>query len=182
MDILLVVALIVIIYAIYSYNMLVELRERVRNSLAQIDVILRKRVDLVTNLVNTVKGYVKHERETLNQIIELRTKFLNSQSLQDRIDTSNMITQALKSVFAIAEAYPDLKANQNFLVLKQELSKLEQELAATRMSYNDVVQKYNTAIKIFPNNLFAIIFGFREESYLNLSLTEEERKVPKVEF
>lgn len=158
------------------YNSLVSMRERIRNSEAQIDVFLKKRVDMITNLVESVKTYMKHERELFERITEYRTRFLSATTVQDKVEISNMMTQTLKTLFAVSENYPDLKASYNFTYLKQQIVDVEKEISVARVVYNDVVQKYNTTIKMFPNFIIATLFGFKEEPYLNLNLSSEDRE------
>jgi LemA protein len=174
-----IVVLIVLAYVVLTYNHLVNLRERYNNAWAQIDVQLKRRADLIPNLVDTVKGYMKHERETLKEITSLRTKILQG-TPDERLEANDMLTKALKSIFAVAENYPNLKANENFLHLQEELTTTENKVAYARQAYNDVTYIYNTAIKQFPTSVVAAIFGFREFKYYEAN--EEERKPVRVKF
>lgn len=174
------VALVAAFAVIGIYNRLVTLRNRIDNAWSQIDVQLRRRYDLIPNLVETVKGYAAHERETLEQVIAARSAAMSAQTVKEHSDAENMLTGALKSLFALAEAYPDLKANQNFLMLQEELAGTESKIAYARQFYNDSVMTYNTAIQMFPSNLVASIFGFREREYFEIE--EGAREPVAVKF
>jgi LemA protein len=163
--ILLAVVVLVAIYVIVTYNGLVSLRNKIENAWAQIDVQLKRRYDLIPNLVETVKGYAAHERQTLEAVIQARNVALAAEGPHDQAEAENLITGALKSVFALAEAYPDLKANQNFLNLQEELSGTEGRIAYARQYYNDSVYRYNTKIQSFPANTIASRFRFSEREY-----------------
>ena len=162
------------------YNRLVVLRNRVENSWAQIDVQLKRRTDLVPNLVETVKGYVKHERGTLEAVTEARAAVMKGGSVGEQAKANNVLTEALKSVFAVAEAYPDLKANQNFLMLQEELSGIENKIAYARQFYNDSVLSFNQTQQVFPANAVAGMFGFKEHEYFEAGVAE--REPVKVQF
>lgn len=179
-----VVLLIVLLAAflISIYNSLVKLRQRVRNAWAQVDVQLRRRYDLIPNLVNTVKGYAQHEKTTLENVTEARNMAVNAGNIKDKVMAENMLTGALRSLFAVAEAYPDLKANTNFMQLQTELSDTESKIAFSRQFYNDTVQKFNTKIEIFPNNLVAGMLGFTAADYFDLQDEPNARKAVEVEF
>ena len=153
------------IYLVITYNGLVSLRNRIENAWAQIDVQLKRRYDLIPNLVETVKGYATHERETLEAVIQARNMAMTAQGPHDQANAENMLTGALKSLFALSEAYPDLKANQNFLQLQEELTGTEGRIAYARQFFNDVVNKYNTKIQSFPAVLIARRMGFVEREY-----------------
>ncbi|HUQ62546.1 MAG TPA: LemA family protein [Acidimicrobiales bacterium] len=159
------IVVILILYVIVSYNGLVRLRNRIDNAWSQIDVQLRRRYDLIPNLVETVKGYAAHEKGTFEAVTQARANALNAQSVGDQAQAENMLTGALKSLFAVSEAYPDLKANQNFLSLQEELSATEGRIAYARQFYNDSVLKLNTKIQSFPSNILARMFGFTERDY-----------------
>jgi len=163
--ILLAIVVLVAIYVIVTYNGLVSLRNKIENAWAQIDVQLKRRYDLIPNLVETVKGYAAHERQTLEAVIEARNVAMTAQGPHDQAEAENLITGALKSVFALAEAYPDLKANTNFLNLQEELSGTEGRIAYARQYYNDSVYRYNTKIQSFPANAIAARFRFTEREY-----------------
>ena len=177
--ILLIVLVILGVYAILTYNSLVKLREQVRNAWHQIDVQLKRRADLIPNLVKTVKGYMKHEKELLTKVTELRSKIISG-TPKERAKAENMLSETLKSIFAVAENYPDLKANQNFLALQEELSNTENKVSYARQAYNDVVYMYNTKTKTFPSNIIAKMFNFNEEEYFEAE--ESAKEAPKVEF
>jgi LemA protein len=163
--ILIAVAVLLVLYVIVTYNGLVKLRNRIQNAWAQIDVQLRRRYDLIPNLVETVKGYAKHEQGTLEAVTQARANAINAQGPADQARAENMITGALKSLFAVSEAYPDLKANQNFLSLQEELSGTEGRISYARQYYNDAVLRMNTKIQSFPSNILANMFGFKEHEY-----------------
>ncbi len=162
-----VIALVVVLllYVIVTYNSLVRLRNRIQNAWAQIDVQLRRRYDLIPNLVETVKGYAAHEKGTFEAVTQARANAINAQGPAEQAQAENMISGALKSLFAVSEAYPDLKANQNFLSLQEELSGTEGRISYARQYYNDAVLRMNTKIQSFPSNILAGMFGFREHEY-----------------
>ncbi len=162
------------------YNRLVVLRNRVQNAWAQIDVQLKRRTDLVPNLVETVKGYVKHERGTFEAVTEARAAVMKGGSVAEQAKANNVLTDALKTVFAVAEAYPELKANQNFLLLQEELSGIENKIAYSRQFYNDSVLSFNQTQQVFPSNIIAGMFGFRQHEYFEVQ--GEEREPVKVKF
>ena len=163
--IVLIVLGVVVVWAILSYNRLVSLREQVRAAWAQIDVLLKRRHDLIPNLVETVKGYAKHERETFEAVTQARANAIGAQGVAAQAGAENMLTNTLKSLFAVAEAYPELKANQNFLNLQEELTSTEGRIAYARQFYNDAVLQLNTKVQSFPSNIIANMFGFREHEY-----------------
>jgi LemA protein len=150
-----IIIVILVIYIIGLYNGLVTLKHNIDNAFADIDVQLKQRMDLIPNLVETVKGYATHEQGTLEKVIEARTKYMNAGSLEDKLGASDMLSGALKSLFALSENYPDLKANTNFLQLQSELSDLENKIAAARRYYNSAIKEYNVALESFPSNLIA---------------------------
>lgn len=170
-----------VIFVVGLYNRLVSLRNNRQNAFADIDVQLKLRFDLVENLVNTVKGYATHEKETLQKLTDARTNFMNSNSVEAKVEANNQLTGALKSLFAVAESYPDLKANQNFLQLQSELSDIENKLAAARRFFNATTKEFNTAIQSFPANLIAKNFGFTEVDFFELD-DEAAKQAPKVQF
>lgn len=171
---------IVAVWAILLYNRLVVLRNRVDNAWAQIDVQLKRRYDLIPNLVETVKGYAAHERETLEEVIKARQIAMDASSVAEHGQAENMLTSTLRSLFAVAEAYPDLKANQNFMMLQEELSGTESKIAYARQFYNDSVMSYNTGIQVFPANLLAGMFGFAKRD--SFEIEDVAKDVPKVSF
>ena len=168
------------LYLVATYNGLVSLRNRIENAWAQIDVQLKRRYDLIPNLVETVKGYASHERETLEAVIQARNAAMSAQGPHDQANAENMITGALKSLFALSEAYPDLKANQNFLQLQEELTGTEGRIAYARQFFNDVVNKYNTKIQSFPAVLIARRIGFVEREYFEAD--DDSRGPVQVQF
>jgi LemA protein len=168
------------IYAIASYNGLVSLRNRIENAWAQIDVQLKRRYDLIPNLVETVKGYASHEGETLDAVITARNAGINASGPAEQAQAENAITGALKSLFALSEAYPDLKANQNFAQLQEELTGTEGRIAYARQFYNDTVYRYNTKIQSFPSNVLANAFKFSEREYFQAD--DESRGPTQVSF
>ena len=178
--IILVIVVLVGLYAVFSYNGLVSLRNRIENAWAQIDVQLKRRYDLIPNLVETVKGYTSHERETLDAVIEARNAGMNASGPHDQAEAENQITGALKSLFALSEAYPDLKANQNFAQLQEELTGTEGRIAYARQFYNDTVYRYNTKIQSFPSNVLANAFRFSEREYFEAD--DESRGPTQVQF
>src|SRR4051794_17055514 len=178
--IIVVLIVLFVIILIAMYNGLVKLRNKVENAWAQIDVQLKRRYDLIPNLVETVKGYAAHERETLEAVIAARNSAMSAGTPQEQAQAENVLSGALKSIFALSEAYPDLKANQNFLNLQEELTSSEDRIAYARQFYNDSVQNYNTGIQSFPRNLLAGMFNFSARQFFQ---TEEGASaVPKVEF
>jgi LemA protein len=174
----LIVLFVLIIIGIY--NSLIRLKNQVKNSFAQIDVQLKRRNDLIPNLIETVKGYAKHEKTVFEQVTKARTAVMNAQGVEEKADASNMLSGTLKSLFAVSENYPDLKANQNFLQLQEELSGTENKIAYSRQHYNDMVMLFNTKIEVFPSNVFANMFNFKQEQMF--STPETEKVVPKVSF
>jgi len=169
------------IIAIGMYNSLISLRNRCDNAWAQVDVQLKRRYDLIPNLVETVKGYAKHEREVFQNVTEARAKAINANTVKDQSAAENQLSGALKSLFAVAENYPELKANQNFLMLQEELAGTEGKIAYARQFYNDTVMKFNMKQQVFPSNIIANMFGFKEKEYFELE--EPAAKEPvKVSF
>jgi len=179
--ILLVILVVVGLAVVGLYNSLVRLRQLVRNAWSQIDVQLKRRYDLIPNLVETVKGYAAHEKETLERVIQARNAAVSASSVKDQAKAENMLTGALRQIFALSERYPDLKANQNFLALQEELTATENRISFARQHYNDTVAGYNTKIQSFPANLLAGAFGFHEESYFEIE-DLAQREAPAVEF
>ncbi|MEA3367733.1 MAG: LemA family protein [Planctomycetota bacterium] len=164
-----------------TYNGLVKLRNQVRNAWSQIDVQLKRRYDLIPNLVETVKGYASHERETLEQVVQARQQGIDATSVEEQGRAENMITGALRQLFALSEAYPDLKANQNFLALQEELASTENKIGFARQYYNDTVQGFNTRQQQFPANMVAGMLGFEASDFFEVE-EPEAREAPKVEF
>jgi LemA protein len=162
------------------YNGLVRLREQVDASWSNIDVELKRRHDLIPNLVETVKGYAAHEKTTLERVIQARNAAIGATGPVEAAQAENVLTGALRQIFALAEAYPDLKANQNFLQLQGQLSQVENQIQRARTSYNAVVQEYNTKTRQIPTNIIATAFGFDPREFFEIE--EEARAVPKVQF
>jgi len=170
---------VLILIIIGLFNSLIRLRNKVKNSWAQIDVQLKRRYDLIPNLVDTVKGYMKHEKGVLTEITKARSNLMKG-SVEEKSKASDQITSALKSLFAVAENYPDLKASENFKMLQEELSGTENKISYARQHYNDMVMMFNTKIELFPNNIFANMMNFKKEDFFK---TEGgERKNVKVKF
>lgn len=176
---LIVIVALIIIILIGGYNSLVRLRNYVNESWSQIDALLKRRYDLIPNLMETVKGYMKYEEKVLTEIVQARSMLLSGNKAE-AIDANNMMSQSLKSLFAVSEAYPDLKANKNFLLLQEELAGTENKIAYARKHYNEVVRQYNTKVETFPSNIIAGIFGFQHNVYFEVK--DEEKEVPKVQF
>ncbi len=174
------IVVILVVWVIATYNRLVVLRNRIDNAWSQIDVQLKRRYDLIPNLVETVKGYAAHEKEVFQRVTEARASMANAQTVAEQGQAQNQITQALKSLFAVAEAYPELKANQNFMMLQEELSGTESKIAYARQFYNDTVMSYNTLIQSFPANMLAGTFGFTQRDYFTME--EAAREPVKVQF
>jgi LemA protein len=178
---LIVILLIILISFIAIYNSIVSLRNKVDNAWFQIDVQLKKRYDLIYNLVETVKGYAAHEKETLQEVIEARQAGLNADNIKDKSVAENKISSTLKNLFAVAENYPNLKADAHFMRLLEELQEIESNIAFARQFYNDMVMRFNTRIQTFPGNVFATIFGFKPKDYF--AVEESAVKEPvKVDF
>ncbi len=171
---------VLVIWAIAVYNGLIRLKNRVDEAWSDIDVQLKRRYDLIPNLVSTVKGYAAHEKEVFEKVTEARTRAMGAQSAGDKAQAENMLSQTLKSLFAVAEAYPDLKANQNFLELQRELTDTEDKIQASRRFYNGNVRDFNTKIQVFPNNVFAGMLGFSPREFFEAAGGEKEPV--KVEF
>ena len=178
--IILIVLALLLFWVIGVYNGLVTLRNKVRDQWAQIDVLLKRRSDLITNLVETVKGYAGHESETLEAVIAARNKVVAAPSKEEEMKASGELTGALNRLFALSESYPELKANENFMDLQQSLKDTEDKVSYARQFYNDAVLKYQNKIEMFPSNIIANIFGFKPEKFFEA--TEAEKEVPKVQF
>lgn len=168
------------LYAIAVYNRLVSLKNQIKNAWHQIDVQLRRRYDLIPNLVETVKGYATHEKEIFEKVAEARSAALNAKTVKEQADAENLLTSTLKTLFAVAENYPDLKASENFMMLQEELAATENKIAYARQFYNDAVMRYNTLLQSFPSNFIARMFGFKPEEYFEIG--EEAKEPVKVKF
>lgn len=173
------IAIVALSFYIY-YNKFIRLAQQIDNSLAQISVQLKKRSDLIPGLLNSVKGYMKHERKIIAEVTNARKALMGAKGIEDKVKAGNQLQTALKSIFAIAEAYPDLKANTNFLHLQQELSAIEDKVAYARQYYNDGIMSYNVGRETIPGMWFANMYGFKKRDYLKI--TEEEKAVPKIDF
>ena len=178
--IILIVVVLLVVYFISVYNNLVSLRNRVRDQWSQIDVLLKRRTDLIPNLVETVKGYAKHESETLEAVINARNKVVGATNKADEMAASSELSNALTHLFALSESYPDLKANTNFMDLQSNLKDTEDKIAASRQFYNDTVLTYKNKIEMFPSSIIARMFGFKPEEFFKVS--EADKELPKVKF
>jgi LemA protein len=179
--VLLIIIVALVIYVIYAFNRLVTLRNRIKNAWAQIDVQLKRRYDLIPNLVETVKGYAKHEREVLENVTKARNMAISAGSVKDQSVAENQLSGALKSLFAVVENYPDLKANQNFLMLQEELAGTENKIAYARQFYNDNVMQYNILREKFPTNIIAGAFSFKSQDMFEIEVATE-REAVRVNF
>jgi len=175
-----IILIILLLIPIYYYNKIVRLENRIDNAWAQIDVQLKRRADLIPNLIETVKGYMKHEKSVLENVTKARSALLNAKTPQENMDANNMLTGALKTLFAVAENYPNLKANENFLQLQDQLTHTEDKIAYARQHYNDSVLAFNNTIETFPGIFFARMMGKKEREMLQIP--EESKEVPKVSF
>ena len=179
--IIVIVALaVVVLWVIALYNGLIKLKNRVEEAWSDIDVQLKRRHDLIPNLINTVKGYAAHEKEVFEKVTEARTRAMGAGTAHDKGEAENMLSGALKSLFAVAEAYPDLKANQNFLELQRELTDTEDKIQASRRFYNGNVRDFNTKLQVFPTNMMAGALGFKEREFFEAE--EGEKALPEVKF
>ena len=179
--IILIILAVIVLWLIATYNGLVTRRNRVQESWSDIDVQLKRRYDLIPNLVEAVKGYMTHERATLEKVTQARTAAMGAKTMAEHAKSENMLTEALKSVFAVAENYPDLKASQNFLQLQDELSDTENKIQAARRFYNSNVMNLNTKIQSFPTNLIAGAFSFKASEFFEIT-EAKEREAVKVKF
>lgn len=175
-----ILAVIVVIYCISAYNTLTRLKNRVKTNWAQIDVVLKRRADLIPNLVETVKGYASHEKETLEEAIKARNTYVSANTPQEQLAASGELNQALSRLMMLGEAYPDLKANTNFMELQKELTVTEDKITYARQFYNDSVNKYTNQTEVFPSVIIARMFGFGTFDYFEVQETDKE--MPKVQF
>ena len=175
-----IIVILLIVFIISLYNGLVKAKNRVKNAWAQIDVQLNRRADLIPNLIETVKGYAAHEKTIFDDVTKARSGLMNANTVKDIEEANNNLSGTLKTLFAVAENYPDLKANENFKELQKQLAETEDKIAYSRQFYNDTVYKYNNKCQTFPSNLFANMFGFKEADFFEVA--SEARTVPKVEF
>ncbi len=176
----LVILVLLVLYVIVTYNSLVSLRNKVRDQYSQIDVELKRRFDLVPNLVETVKGYTKHEKSTLEAVVKARNTYVSADNMSDQLKADDALTKAISKLFALSEAYPDLKANENFTKLQDELSEIEQKIVYSRQFYNDSVMNLNNKIEKFPSNIIAKMFNFTMKEFFEAQ--SEERQTVKVKF
>ncbi len=175
------VIVLLILWFLGAYNGLVRLRQQVKNAWSQIDVQLKRRHDLIPNLVETVKGYAGHEKTTLENVVKARAAAVSAQSVGDRVQAEKDLSGALGRLLVIVEQYPDLKANQNFLALQEELTSTENKIGYARQSYNDAVMEFNTKIQTIPTNIIAGMFNFKEEPFFEVE-DKAEKEVPQVKF
>ena len=176
-----VIVLVIVIWLISSYNGFVTLRNKTEEAFSAIDVSLKKRYDLIPNYVETVKGYAKHESETLEKVVVARNQAMTATNIDDKIKQENVLSGALKSLFAVSESYPELKANENFNKLQDQLQRLEEEIAGSRRYYHGVVTRYTTKTELLPGNIIAGIFGFKRKPLFEVS-NESERENVQVKF
>ena len=174
------IVVVLFLIAILLYNRLVVLRNKKDNEWAQIDVQLKRRADLIPNLVETVKGYAKHESSTFEEVIQARNSLVSAKTPEEEIKKNNELTNAISKLFALAENYPDLKANQNFLSLQNDLKETEDKISMARQFYNDTVLTYNNQVEMVPTNIIASMFGFKKAAFFEVD--ESEKSVPKVSF
>jgi len=168
------------LYVISTYNGLIRMKNKIEEALATVEAYLKKRYDLIPNLVETVKGYAKHEKQTFTEVIEARNKVMTAVGFEEMSKSENALKNTLKSLFALAENYPELKANQNFLDLQNQLTKVEDDILQSRKYYNGVVKSFNTKIETFPNSIVATMFKFEKREYYKI--TEEAKQNVKVSF
>ena len=178
--ILIIIVVLILIYLGSTYNSFVVLRNRVKDQWAQIDVQLKRRFDLIPNLVETVKGYASHEKDTLEAVVKARNEYLSSDTPEGKFAANNDLNKVVTKLFALAESYPELKADTSFRELQTTLTETEDKISYARQFYNDVVMKYNNKVEVFPSNIVAGLFGFKTSAYFNA--TEEERENVKVKF
>jgi len=184
MDLILIIILavvaIILIWLIAAYNRFIVLKNRIDNAWSQIDVQIKRRFDLIPNLIETVKGYAKHEKKVFTDVTAARTAVMNATSLPEKAKANNQLTSTLKSLFAVAEAYPTLQANQNFMMLQEELSGTESKIAYARQAYNDSVLSYNNGVQMFPGSMIAGMFNFKQREFFKTD--EVEKAAVKVKF
>jgi len=175
------VVAVVALWFVFTYNGLVRLRNQVKNAWSQIDVQLKRRYDLIPNIVETVKGYAAHEKETFERVIQARQRGIDASGVKQQQEAENMITGALRQLFALSEAYPNLKANENFLALQEELASTENKIGFARQYYNDTVKDFNIRQEMFPANLVASMLGFQPADFFEIE-EASQREAPKVKF
>ena len=178
--IIIAIVVVLLLLILPSYNNFVKLNSKVEEAFSTMDVYLKKRWDLIPNIVETVKGYAKHEKSTLEEIVKLRNSSYDNMSTDSKVDTNNKLSQGISKIMALAESYPELKANENFKELSKELSKVEDDIANSRKYYNGTVRDFNNAVRMFPSNIVAMIFGYKEKNMFTTN--DSERENVKVEF
>ncbi len=171
---------VIVFWAIFTYNGLITLKNRTDEAWSDIDVQLKRRYDLIPNLVETVKGYASHESQTFEKVIQARNSAMSAEGMANKAEAENQLTQTLKSIFALAEAYPELKANQNFLQLQQDLTDTEDKIQAARRFYNGNVRDFNTKLQVFPTNMIGGMLGFTKREFFEIA--EAEKAAPQVKF
>ena len=176
------IIVVLLLWVIGLYNALIQLKVRSENAWSDIDVQLKRRYDVIPNIVATVEGYATHERSTLQSVTEARTRAMGATNINEKGQAENALSATLKTLFAVAENYPQLKANENFLQLQNALKEIEETIQSARRYYNAVVRDLNTKLEVFPNNIFVGIFNFKKRDFFQLEAPEEERKAPKVKF
>lgn len=179
--ILIIIVVLILIYLGLTYNSFVVLKNRVKDQWAQIDVQLKRRFDLIPNLVETVKGYASHESKVLESVAAARSGYMNAKTPEEKMEADNALTGTLKTLFAVAESYPELKANQNFTKLQEDLKGTEDKIAFSRQFYNDAVTMYNDKLLVFPNNIIGGMFGFKVETLYKID-NDSAKQAPKVQF
>lgn len=172
--IIIAIIVLIVVYALTLYNSFVKLNNKVKEAFSTMDVYLKKRWDLIPNVVETVKGYAKHEKDTLKEVVELRNSAYDKMSDEEKIKTNEKLSSGISEIMALAEAYPDLKANENFKDLSNQLTKVEDEIANSRKYYNGVVRMYNNKVEMFPSNVFAGLFGYKSKAMFEVSSNERE--------
>ena len=180
MIVIIVVLVLLVIYVISIYNKLVNSKNKVENQFSQVDIQLKRRADLIPNLVETVKGYTKHEEGTFTKVVEARNKALSANSINEKIEANNELSSALSKLLMLSESYPDLKANENFLSLQNDLKETEDKITYSRQFYNDSAMDFNNVVEMFPSNIIAGMFKFKLFEYFKID--EKEKETPKVKF
>ena len=178
--VILAIIVVIILWVIATYNSLISLKNRVKDAWSQIDVQLKRRFDLIPNLVETIKGYTKHESETLENVVKARNTYLSATLPEDQMKADGELTQAINKLFALTESYPDLKANTNFTDLQEQLKETENKIAMSRQFYNDIVMQYNNKVEMVPSNIVASIFKFQKQAFFEA--VESERENVQVKF
>lgn len=179
--VILIIILIIALYILNKYNSFIALKNRIKNAWAQIDVELKRRYDLIPNLVNTAKGYMQYEKDVLENVVKARSMAIDAKTVKEQGEAETQLTKSLKNLFAVMENYPELKANENVLKLQEELTTTENRITFSRQFYNDIVMRYNTGIQMFPGNIIAGMFNFKSEEYFEMEIPEE-KEVPKVDL